>query len=69
VSAASLSLRSACERASIPSAQAVPLARVVSESRWSAWEASSAFLLRTAASINSGSAHVDALRSSKCSLA
>jgi hypothetical protein len=41
VLAASPSLRSACERASIPNAQAVPLPRVVSESRWNTRAASS----------------------------
>jgi hypothetical protein len=53
------SVSSARDRASIPSLKSVPLARVVSASRSSTSPASSVFPLRAAASISSGSTHME----------
>jgi hypothetical protein len=68
-SAATPSLSSARERASIPSAQSVPLARVVSVSRPSASAASSGLPTWAAATISSAGFQLELARSAECSLA
>lgn len=68
LAAVSPSLSSARERASTPSPKSVPPARMTSASRSSAVP-ECAFPLRTAASINSGSAHIEIYSAEVSSLA